>query len=430
MRQIVINAVIITVNENNEIIHNGTMTIEGDTITAIGPLIDDLSSYDRVINANGKIVMPGLINTHTHAGMSLLRGYGDDLPLKEWLEQKMWPIESLFKEEHIRLGTELSVIEMLKSGTTTFADMYNYMDVVAEVVTRSGSRASLSRGMIGIGSKSTLRAKLQGAALFAKQFHLTANERIKVMISPHSTYTCAPEFIQDSVGLAKELDLPIHIHMSETSQEVQENIDQYGVTPVEHLYRLGVFDQPTLAAHAVHVNHHEIKLLKEKNVKVSHNPGSNLKLGSGIAPIPYMMNEGICVALGTDSAASNNNLDMFEEVRLAALIHKGYQQNSTVIPAHRAIMMATRSGAEALFMADSIGSLEEGKKADFIIINTDQAHFHPLYDPISHLTYSASGKDVQDVFINGKQIVKNGVVLTVDEEKVIFEVDQMIKQWI
>ncbi|MFV9510658.1 amidohydrolase family protein [Tepidibacillus sp. LV47] len=431
LRSIVIHALIVTVNSQNEIIQNGSMIFEGDTITYIGatPTHLDLSSFDKVIDAHGNIVMPGLINTHTHAAMSLLRGYGDDLPLQEWLEQKMWPIERRFKEEHIRLGTELALVEMLKSGTTTFNDMYQYMDVVADLVNQSGSRASLSRGMLGFGTKEMLRQKLKDTIRFAKQWHNQANGKIRVMISPHSAYTCSPDFIKEAVAVAKELNLPIHIHMAETEQEVKQNIEQYGTRPVEHLYHLGVFDQPTLVAHAVHVNHKEIQLLKKLDVKISHNPGSNLKLGSGIAPVPDMLKIGLHIALGTDSAASNNNLDMFEEMRLASLIHKGYRQDPLAIPADIAIQMATRYGAEALFWEDEIGSLEVGKKADFIILDSNQSHFHPMYDPISHIVYSASGKDVLDVFINGKQVVKNGEVLTLDEERIIFEVEKMVKQW-
>ncbi|TCS84170.1 amidohydrolase [Tepidibacillus fermentans] len=429
MRSIVINAMIVTVNAENEVIHNGSMIFEEDTITYIGESPENLASFDQVINAHGKIVMPGLINTHTHAAMSLLRGYGDDLPLQEWLEQKMWPIEGKFQEEHIRLGTELSVIEMLKSGTTTFADMYNQMDIVADIVRQSGSRASLSRGMLGFGSKEMLTQKLKDTVRFAKQWHLQAEGRVRVMISPHSPYTCSPDFIKEALVIAKELDLPIHIHVSETEREVKLNMDRYKKRPVEHLYHLGVFDHPTLIAHAVHVNQEEINLLEKMGVKISYNPGSNLKLGSGIAPVPEMLKVGIRVALGTDSAASNNNLDMFEEMRLASLIHKGYHQDPLAISAKIAIQMATRYGAEALFMEDEIGSLEVGKKADFIILNTNQAHFHPMYDPISHIVYSASGKDVQDVFINGKQVVKYGEVLTLDEQRIIFEVEQIVNQW-
>lgn len=429
MRTIVKNGLLITLDKESSVPKNGCLIFDDDIITYLGEQPDDLSNIDQVIDAKGNIVMPGLINTHSHAAMSLLRGYSDDLPLKDWLEKKMWPMEAKFKQEHIHLGTELAVIEMLKTGTTTFADMYAQMDIVAEVVKHSGIRGSLSRGIIGLVSEQEQISKLTEAIEFAKRWRMKGDGRISTMISPHSLYTCPPDFIKEIVKAAEQLNLPIHIHMSETSQEVKQNVNQYGKRPVKHLFELGVFEQHTLVAHAVHINDEEIDVIKSKNVKVSHNPGSNLKLGSGIAPVPKMLEKGIHVALGTDSAASNNNLDMFEEMRLAALIQKGYLENPIVIPASVAIKMATIYGAEALGIDKYTGTLEVGKKADFIIVDNNQPHFLPTYNPISSLVYSASGKDVKYVFVNGKQIVKNGEILTLDEEKTLYEVTKLTSRW-
>jgi len=425
----IVNGLIVTVNQSNDIYHHGTLLFENDTLIYVGAPLEDLSKADQVIDAKGNIVMPGLINTHGHGAMSLLRGIGDDLPLQTWLEKKIWPIESQFTEEHIYWGSKLSIIEMLKSGTTTYLDMYIFMDVVAETVKESRMRATLTRGMIGFGSTKERQKKLKEAVSFAKKWNHQADGLITTMMSPHSAYTCSPDFIQEIVSAAKEIESPIHIHMSETAGEVEESMKRYGLRPVEHLLWLGVFDLPALVAHAVHVNKNEINILFDRGVKVSHNPGSNLKLGSGIAPVADMLKQGITVSLGTDGAASNNNLDLFEEMRLAALIHKGFQQDPLLISANTALQMATINGAKSLFLQPYVGSLEPGKKADFIILDSHQAHFHPLYDPISHIVYSASGKDVLHVFINGEQVVKDGEVLTLDEEKVIFEVEQLTKNW-
>ncbi|OEF99062.1 N-ethylammeline chlorohydrolase [Vulcanibacillus modesticaldus] len=430
MRSIVINGIFVTVNQDNEIITDGSMIFEDDVITFIGESPEDLSKFDQVIDARGNIVMPGLINTHGHGAMSLLRGYGDDLPLQEWLEKKMWPIEGRFTKEHVKWGTLLAILEMLKTGTTTYSDFYIHMDVVADVIEGVGIRANLSRGIIGIGASSEEKQlKLSEAENFAKNWNNKADGRITTMMSPHALYTCSPNFISKIVESATMIQVPIQIHLSETAFEVEQNLKQYGVTPVKHLQQLGVFEHPTLIAHAVHVTEEEIEIIKNYQVNVSHNPGSNLKLGSGIAPIPKMLDQGIYVSLGTDSAASNNNLDLFEEMRLAALIHKGYGQDPLAIPADIAIKMATIYGAHSLFIGHYTGSLEVGKKADFIIVDVNQPHFHPMYNPITHLVYSAAGKDVVDVFVNGKQLVKKGQVQTIDEERVIYEVKRLANEW-
>lgn len=425
MKKIVINATIVTVNEQNEVIPQGAIGFEHNRITYIGATPEDVSSYDEVIDAKGHIVMPGLVNTHGHAAMSLLRGYADDLPLQEWLETKMWPLEGQFTADHVKWGTYLSLIEMLRTGTTSFVDMYDHMDQVAEAVVQTGMRARLCRGVIGLCPEDEQKRKLEEATAFAKNWHGQADDRITTMMSPHAPYTCPPDYIRQIVEKAHELDLPIHIHMSESKREVEQNVQDYGLRPPAHLDKLGVFERPTLVAHAVHLTDEEIDLLAERNVQVSHNPISNLKLASGIARVPEMMSKGVNVSLGTDSSASNNNLNLFEEIKMTALLHKGVQYNPIVVPADEALRMGTRYGAQAMFIGEQVGSLEVGKKADFIVIRTDRAHFHPLHDPISHLVYATSGYDVKDVYVDGKKLVANGELLTIDEEKVIFEAGRM-----
>ncbi|MFC4546703.1 amidohydrolase [Paenactinomyces guangxiensis] len=413
-------------SEEDSPVFQGAMGIEGDRITYMGPVppAEQLETYDEVIDFNGKAILPGFINTHCHAAMSLLRGYADDLPLKKWLEEEMWPLEARFTQRQVHAGTSLSVLEMIKSGTTCFLDMYDHMDTVGEVVTEAGIRACLCRGVIGFGSDELREHKFKEAVQFATEWHGQANGRITTMLSPHAPYTCSPEYIRQFVEKAAELNLPLHTHMSETAAEVQQNVDDYGVRPVEHLRRLGFFDLPSLVAHAVHLTDEEIDILFEYDVKIAHNPGSNLKLGSGVAPIPKMIQKGIRPSLATDGAASNNNLDLLEEIHLAALIHKGVNEDPEAVPAQTALRMGTIYGAESLFLEGQIGTLETGKKADFITIDLTGPHMQPLHDVISHIVYSASRSDVIDVYIDGKPIMRNRECLTLDEEKIRYEAIQ------
>ncbi|WP_339319896.1 amidohydrolase [Paenibacillus sp. FSL R10-2734] len=401
----------------DEPVLSGYMTIEDDLITYIGkeePLIED---GVQVVDGSRLLFMPGLVNTHGHAAMSLLRGYGDDLALQVWLQEKMWPMEEKFTGEDVYWGTSLSVLEMLKGGTTTFLDMYDHMDRVAEVVELSGIRSVLMRGVIGLCPEEVQNHKLAEAISFARNWHGKADGRITTMISPHAPYTCPPDFFVKFVQAAHDLDLPMHTHMSETKREVEQNVVDYGLRPVAHLEKLGMFTRPSIVAHGVHLNDEEIEILARHNVGVSHNPGSNLKLASGVARVPDLLKAGVKVSLGTDGAASNNNLDMFEEMRLAALIHKGVSGDPTAVPAPEALRMATEYGAKSIFLND-VGRLAVGMKADFIAIDIDQPHLLPHTDLLSHAVYSASAKDVEHVWVNGKQVVKQGQCVTLDEEAI------------
>jgi len=421
MKTLFKNGVIITGNQQDDIFSPGYLLVDGKKIVEVGQgNYQAEQEADQVVDLHGKWVMPGWINTHGHAGMSILRGHADDLPLQEWLENKMWPMEGQFTASTVHAGASLAILEMLKTGTTCFVDMYDHMDTVAEVVEEAGIRAVLCRGVIGLCSEEEQKRKLVEATTFASKWNGQADGRITTMMSPHAPYTCPPEYIRKIVEKAHELDLPIHIHMSETLKEVELNVQNYGQRPVAHLRDLGVFDRPTLLAHAVHLLDEEIEILHQYKVKISHNPASNLKLGSGIAPVPKLIEKGFHVSIGTDSTASNNNLDMFQEVRLAALIHKGLLQDPTVVPAEVALKMGTSWGAEALFL-DHVGSLEKDKEADFIVLNPAQGHLQPVVHPLSHIIYSATGHDVVDVYIQGKAVVKNKECLLLDEEKIIYE---------
>lgn len=423
MNTIIYGVTVITANAAFDVIKDGAVAFEDGVITYVGPTPDEeaRAAYDEAIDGRGGVVLPGLINTHGHAAMALLRGYADDLPLQAWLEEKMWPLEARFTAEHVRWGSLLAIAEMLKTGTTTFVDMYDHMGEVARNVEETGIRAVLCRGVIGLCPREVQVAKLEEAKAFARTYRGAAGGRITTMMAPHAPYTCPPDYIREIVDAAAELDVPVHIHLSETVREVEQNVRDYGVRPVEHLRRLGVFDRPTLVAHAVHLTDEEIAVLAEYDVKVSHNPGSNLKLASGIAPVPKLLANGVTVSLGTDSAASNNNLDLFEEMRLAALIHKGHTQDPLAVPAAEALKMATIYGADAVFQRDRIGSLEVGKRADLVLLDAREPHWHPHYDPVSHVVYAARSADVRRVYVDGRLVVEDGTCVTIDEERVRYE---------
>lgn len=398
----------------------GCMVIEEGRIAYLGAEEPQGANELPSVDGKGLLFMPGLVNSHGHTAMSLMRGYGDDMVLQTWLQEKMWPMEGKFTPDDVYWGSSLSIMEMLKSGTTTFLDMYNHMDRVAQVVEQSGIRAVLTRGVIGLCSAEEQEQKLADSITFAKNWHGGADGRITAMLSPHAPYTCPPAFIERFVQAAHDLDLPLHTHMSETAAEVQQNVNDYGLRPVAHLEKLGFFSRPSMLAHAVHLTDEEIEVLAANKVAVSHNPGSNLKLASGVAKVPQMLKAGMVVSLGTDSAASNNNLDLFEEMRLAALIHKGVSGDPTAVPALEALRMGTLYGAQSLYL-DNLGTLEAGMKADFVALDIDQAHFLPRTDYLSHVVYSAAGQDVRHVWVDGRQIVKNRECLLLDEEKIRFE---------
>lgn len=400
----------------------GTMVIENDMIVYVGEHLPQEYDTSEAVRIDGKglFFMPGLINTHGHAAMSLLRGYGDDMVLQSWLQEKMWPMEAKFTAEDVRWGTALSVLEMLKGGTTTFVDMYDHMDEVAKVVEESGMRACLMRGAIGLCPEDVQEAKLREAVQFARDWHGKADGRITTMLAPHAPYTCPPGFIEKFVQAAHDLDLPLHTHMSETAAEVAQNVADYGLRPVAHLEKLGFFSRPSFVAHGVHLTDEEIEVLARHDVAVSHNPGSNLKLASGVARVPELLGAGVTVSLGTDGPASNNNLDMFEEMRLAALIHKGVSGDPTAVPAAEAMRMGTLYGAQTI-RAEKLGLLEAGMKADIVAVNVNQPHFVPHTDFVSHMIYSASAKDVAHVWVDGRQVVKDGQCLTLDEERILYE---------
>ncbi|MGJ9382007.1 amidohydrolase [Salipaludibacillus sp. CF4.18] len=428
------NVNILTMNKKEEIF-NGFLTVEGNVFSEVKkgtPPQELIDQMDDVMDGNNKWLMPGLVNTHGHLGSSLLRGAGDDMPLMEWLEKVMWPNEGRFDRETVSIAAQVAMMEMIKSGTTTFLDMYHlHMDDMAELVWEKGMRAVLCRGMIGLSSEEEQKQKIQESVDLFHNYHGTGNGRVSVAMSPHAPYTCPPPFLQKVASAAVEHGMMIHTHLAETRGEVERHVKEYGKRPVAHLEELGIFNQPCLIAHGVHVNEDEIQILKKHHVAVSHNPISNLKLGSGIAPIPGMISAGLTIGIGTDSSASNNNLDMFEEMRMAALLHKGVHESPSVTNSEEILAMATHQGAKALRIKN-VGKIEAGFKADFILIDAEQPHLTPANESTmqSHLVYSAKGSDVTDVFIDGIAQYSHRTLLKFDEEKILYQANHLAKNFV
>lgn len=399
----------------------GDIAIEGSVIKEIGEITASWQA-DRVIDCTDKLAVPGFINTHTHAAMTLFRSYADDMALMDWLENKIWPAEANLTAEDVYWGTQLAIAEMLKSGTTTFADMYFFMPQVAQAVEQSGIRAVLARGMAGVAP--TAEQALVESESFYREWHNAAEGRITVMLGPHAPYTCPPAYLKKVVALSEKLDAEIHIHLAETAGEVKTCLEKHGKTPIALMNDLGILDRGVLAAHCVHVSAEDIQIMKQKNVRVAHNPGSNMKLASGIAPVPEMLAAGLNVGLGTDGAASNNNLDMLEEIRLAAMLHKVHRSDPLLIPASTAVSMATILGAKALGLGQVTGSLRPGFKADITLFDMHAPHWYPRHDRASLLTYSAAAADVHTVIVDGRILLDNRMLTTIDEEKMLKEVQQ------
>ena len=436
MNLLIHDATIITCNKKT--IREGAIATEGMEIVDIGKSSTLKAKYRRgyeKINAKGKVVIPGLINTHQHAAMSLLRGYADDLPLQEWLEKWIWPIEKHLTPHDIYVGALLTATESIMSGTTTVKTMYHYTPEENEA--KAFSEAGL-RGVVGHVCFSW-RKKEDKKALneLAKTWHNKADGLIRTSVDPHSAYTVDPKYMKELHEKRRELNArygseksPIisHIHVAETEDETQKVRNAFGVQVkggvMEYLDSLGVLDKHVIAAHCVALTEKDIAVAKQRHVKVSHNPISNLKLASGVSPVPKMLEAGVTVSLGTDSPCSNNTADMFSVMKTAALLHKGINKDPTLMPAQQVLELATIEGAKALSWEKEIGSIEIGKKADMVIVNFDQPHLHPVYDETSHLVYAAKASDIETVIINGRISMENGKLTTLNVHKVVKMVEE------
>jgi 5-methylthioadenosine/S-adenosylhomocysteine deaminase len=421
---VVTNGTVVTVDAARRVIANGAVAIDGRDIVAVDTASAVAAAYRGrdTIDAAGAVVMPGLINTHTHAPMVLFRGLADDLALMDWLQKYIFPAEAkTVTPAFVRAGTRLAALEMIESGTTTYADMYYFEEEIARVTKAAGLRGVLGETIIQfpVPDAKTPAEGLARTERFAREF--AGDDLITAAVAPHAMYTLDAETLKAGRALADRLRIPVIIHLAETADEVRTAQEKYRATPTAFLDSLGFWAGRTLAAHGVHLTPADIGILAARGVGVAHNPESNMKLASGIAPVEAMRAAGIAVGLGTDGAASNNDLDMFEAMRQAAFLHKLKDGNPRAIPAPVALEMATLGGARAMGMDKTIGSLEPGKRADVLIVSMASARQTPMYDPVSHLVYVTRGDDVRTTIVNGKVLMRDRKVLTLDAAQVLAE---------
>jgi 5-methylthioadenosine/S-adenosylhomocysteine deaminase len=417
------NAHVLTMDDAFTAYPSGFVAISGSSIVAVGGGAQ-AAEYQaaETIDCGGRVVMPGLVNAHTHAPMTMLRGLADDLRLDVWLMGYMMPVERAFVQpDFVGLGTSLACAEMIRSGTTCFADMYYFEESVAKATASAGLRALCTQTVLKFPSPDA--ASFEDSLALAREFIIAwkGHPLIVPGPAPHAPYTCTTEILRACAELATEFDVPLHTHLSETNFEVEQSRKEHGMPVIPWVKKQRLFDARVLAAHCVHVDEGEIRALKDAKAGVAHNPTSNLKLGSGIAPVTKMLDLGVNVGIGTDGCASNNDLDMFEEMRLAALVAKGVSSDPTALPARQALAMATRIGARAVHLGDITGSLEPGKRADLIVVNLDQTHNTPRFqrDPnavYSQVVYASKSTDVVDVMCHGKWLMRDRRLLTLDEE--------------
>ena len=416
--------------DQNEVIDDGAIAIEGDSIVQIGKRADILAAFPdhHEIHEPHGLIMPGLVNTHTHASMACFRGFADDLPLMTWLQEYIFPVESKLTGELVYDSALLSIMEMIKSGTTSFCDMYLFSQDVARAADKAGIRAWI--GEVLYDFPSPAYGKLENGFTYVnemfEQYH--RHPLVTITVDPHSVYTCSPDLLKRCHRLAEARDTLLHVHLSESDDEVVNCHKQYGCSPIRHLDKLGVLGNRILAAHCVKADREEMDLLASRGVTVSHCIESNMKLASGIAPVPELLKRGVNVSLGTDGSASNNDVDMFSEMSSVAKIHKAVTLDPTVMDAETTLKAGTLAGAVGLNAEGTIGTLTPGKKADLIVLDLHQPHLTPLYSLPSHLVYSARGGDVVHSVINGRVVMENRRMTTIDESAIIVRMREIAEQ--
>jgi 5-methylthioadenosine/S-adenosylhomocysteine deaminase len=422
------NGMVLAVDKDHTCIENGVVAVADEKIVAIGS-ISEMHNFHagQIIDAQGKLIMPGLVNAHNHMPMSLFRGMADDLPLEQWLNEYIFPAEAKFiNPRNVRLGAQLSIAEMLLSGTTTCCDGYFLASDIADAVVQTGLRTVLGQGVIDFPAPGVPDPKdnIEAATNFVRHWS-HRSPLVSPSIFCHAAYTCSPETLQAAKSAANELGVLFQIHVAETLIEAKRCRQTHDCSPVQQLAQLGLLDQQTLLVHAVWVDPADIDVIAQSQAKVVHCPESNMKLASGIAPVPRMIEQGVAVGLGTDGCASNNDLDLFGEMDVAAKLHKAHLLDPTTMAARTVVRMATMDGARVLGLDHAIGSLEVGKQADLIMIDITQPHLVPMYRPESHLVYAVNGGDVQDVMIAGQWVVRDRRLLTLDLDSILDQVKQM-----
>jgi 5-methylthioadenosine/S-adenosylhomocysteine deaminase len=421
------NAIVLTMDAKLNQYDPGAVAVRGDSILAVGPEAEIRKDYSagEVIDCGSKVLMPGLVNAHTHVPMTLLRGLADDLRLDVWLMGYMLPVEREFvSPEFVRLGAKLACAEQIRSGVTTFNDMYYFEDHIAQATAEAGLRAVCGQTVMKYPAPDA--PAFEDSLAMAREFIKSWKDHPLIVpaVAPHAPYSCTPEILRAAADLAREFDVPLHIHISETAFEVENMRNENGMPVVPYIKKQGVLEAKVIAAHCVHIDIGEMRSLQHVNAGISHNPSSNLKLASGFAPVQKMLDNGLNVGIGTDGPASNNDLDMFEEVRLASFVAKASTNDPTVVPAATALLMATRMGAQALHLGHLTGSIQTGKRADLILVDISPAHNSPRFrrDPnnaYAQLVYAAKSTDVTDVMVNGKWLMRDHGLLTLNEAELV-----------
>jgi 5-methylthioadenosine/S-adenosylhomocysteine deaminase len=402
------------------LIQDGALAIKNGKIIFVGKRASaNKIQVELKIHAKKKIAMPGLINCHTHVPMTLFRGIAEDQPLEKWLKKTIWPLEAKLKSEDVHVGALLGCLEMIRNGTTCFADMYFHEGIIAKAVEKSGLRGVLAEGIIEAGNKAQGEQMLNQSINFAKNFHGYANDRVTTFLGAHAAYSCSPELLTKIKNKSLELNVGVHIHLAESKDMFREFEKRYGSGEVEFLDKIDFFSGHVLAAHCINLSGEDTQILSRCGVNVAYVPVANMKLGLGAAKIQDLTDSGVNVGLGTDGPASNNTLDMFETMKIATLLQKLVYLNPTILPVYEVLRMATVNGARALGLAKSIGSLEVGKKADVILVDVSKPHLKPLYNTYANVVYSARGSDVDTVIVDGKIVMENRQVKTLDEQAIM-----------
>lgn len=411
---------VITLNENNEILSGINVAIDGKKIIAIGKMPDNFITK-RIIDGTNYVVLPAFFNLHTHAAMTLTRGWAEDLPFDRWLNEKIWVAESAMIKDDVYWGASLACCEMIRSGCVGFADHYFWMDQAAKAVDTAGMKAALAWCQFGLGEKYEVGgAKFEDIISFVEEYHNSANGRIKCFMGPHSPYMCPPDFLSKVTEAAKKLNIGIHLHLSESDEQVNNSIKKYGKTPVEHIEKIGIFDLPAIAAHCISVNEKDVEILARKKVNIAHTPKTYMKLAMGMAPVDKFMNAKINIGLGTDGPASNNDLNMLEVMCLTGLVHKNRILDSAAFPNNDILRMSTSSSAKAMGFSES-GSVKEGMDADLILFNTNKPHWMPNHNLSANIVYASHPSDIEYVICGGKILLDKGILTTLDEEKIKYE---------
>lgn len=418
---------IVTLDEAGTILDGADILIRDGRIAQVGAMPDPVRADERV-DGSGKAALPGLVNSHCHSPMTFERGWAEDLPFDRWLNEKIWISESALTAEDVYWGAALAACEMIRSGTVAYNDKYFYMDRVAQVVEESGLKAGLTWTVFGIGEKAEMGRDLDGTIEWIQATNGGAHGRIRCFLGPHSPYICPPEFLSRVVEAAHKLEMGIHLHLAESEAQVAQSIERYGLRPVQHVDGLGVFDVPggCVAAHCLAVDERDMQILAEKRVHVPHAPITYMKLAMPFPPLTPRLEKGVRVSLATDGPASNADMDMFATIRTTALIHKYQSHDPTAVAGDTALRMATQAGGQALGF-DDMGVIEPGAPADLILIDLTAPHLHPIHDLVANLVHSAKGADVSDVMVNGRWLMRERELLTLDEERILYEAERHAK---